>query len=190
MRKISIVAVLGLVLALGIYSVIADTTTTVTNRGEVLSVKTLGNTATDAADLNVYQDKSSYPLAAGQAGRIVRFYDFDKQGGAAGTTINLVPAIPVKSGTIVKSGYIHVMEAIAPVATVTNSLTINSAGDLLASGTNVCGAAGLNVALIPDLATLADWKTCTADRYVTMTIGATPITAGKIMVVLDVDRQP
>lgn len=140
-------------------------------------------------DLTEYPDYSQYPGTVGQSGKIVRFYDFAVQGGAASTTINLLPAIKVKDNTVIRSGYVKVMTPIAPLATVTNSLGINSTVDLLASGTNLMNTADSFIAIVP-VGTAATFKQATNDLYVTMSIGATAITNGKVMVVLDCEMAP
>lgn len=151
--------------------------------------KTLADNVTADKDLTVYSDYSVYPGTVGDSGKIVRFYDFAVDGGAASTTINLKPAIKLKDNTVIRDGYVKIMTPIAPVATVTNSLGINGTADLLASGTNLMHTADTFLAIIP-VGTVATYVQTTNDLYVTMTVGGTAITNGKVMVVLDTELAP
>jgi hypothetical protein len=179
MKKIMI-GIAAVVASVGMVMSYAATQST----GKVLA----DNVALDK-DLEVFQDYSDYPGTVGQVGKIVRFYDFASQGGAAGSTIKLLPAIKVKDNTVIRDGYIKVLTAIAPVATVTNSFGINSAVDLVATGTNLMNVADTFRAIVP-VGTVATYVQATNDLYVTMTIGSTAITNGKVMVVLDCEVAP
>lgn len=164
------------------FVVVAATTTTVTNRGEVIVVKTLANVATDAAVVTDFQDYSVYATKPGEFGRIVRWYDFDVQGGAVGT-VNLLPKIAVPDNAVINDGMIVVVTAIAPVVAAKHSLSLNSAADMLAAATNGLTSTGLKD-VVP-VGTAATSVQLTADRYLTMTIADKAVTAGKFMVQLD-----
>jgi len=186
MRKISLF-VLSLFAIVSI--AVADTTTTVTNRGNVITVKTLGDTSTDTKDLDIYQDYSTYPGKPGEVGRIVRFYDFDVMGGKASVSHKLLPVVKIKDNVVVRNGYVDVMTAVAPIATTTNGLLLNAADDVLATGTNLLNVSGAYRAIVP-VGTAATILELTADRYLCFTNGPTAITSGKFMVVLDVEMAP
>ena len=188
MRNFLLSLSVGLLIGIGAYMVVADTTTTVTNRGQVIIVKTLDNVATDVRDLNVYQDYSQYPTKPGDHGQIIRFYSFSTQGGAASSTINLLPAIPLADNMLIRGGYVSVMTAVAP-ADYTNSLEIQSTADLKASASNNFCQTGIK-AIVPVGTTATAIQMSSGTNLVRFIIPANTLTAGKFMVVLDVDMVP
>lgn len=165
----------------------AATTTTTTNRGEVIVVKTLGNVATDAADETDFQDWSLYSTKPGQPGTIVRWYDFAVQGGAVGT-VYLLPKVKIPDNALIRDGFIVVTTAIAPIVGATHSLSLESAADMKAAATNNLTATGIK-ATVP-VGTAGTSVQLTDDRYLTMTIADTAVTAGKFMVQLDYVMAP
>ena len=139
-------------------------------------------------DLTIYQDYSIYPGKIGEVGKIVRFYDFAKLGGATSTVYNLLPAIKLKNNTVVRDGYIKVMSPLVPLVS-TNSMGLNSADDIKASSTNLLNTADTILAVVP-VGTVATYKQATNDLYVTFTLTEGAVTNGKFMVVLDVELAP
>jgi hypothetical protein len=178
MKKRTLIGIAALFVAAGLIAANAATQST----GKVLT----DNVALDK-DLTVIRDYSIYPGTVGMAGKIVRFYDFDVQGGAVGT-IKLLPEVELKDNMVVRDGYIKVMTGILP-ATATNSISINSAADLLAAAGNSLPTANTFVATVP-VGTVATFVQLSDDRYVTLTIADNAITNGKFMVVLDVEMAP
>jgi hypothetical protein len=178
MKKRTLIGIAALFVAAGLIAANAATQST----GKVLT----DNVALDK-DLTVYQDYSEYPGTVGDVGKIVRFYDFDVQGGAVGT-IKLMPAVQLKDNMLIRDGYIKVMTAVLPL-TSTKSISANSAADMYAAVTNTLGTADALVATVP-VGTVATSVQLTDDRYVTMTIATAAITNGKYMVVLDVEMAP
>lgn len=184
MKKLSIL-ILALLVAGFVY---ADTTTTVTNRGQVITVKTLGNAATDAANLDVFQDMSTYAAKPGQAGKIVRWYDFSKQGGAMGTH-KLLPEVAIPDNALIRNGYVFNVTAMTSATdnTATHAITLNTTGDIRAASTNLV-TTGIS-AVLP-VGTAASAVQATAERYLSTVIATEAVTAGKFMVVLDYDLAP
>lgn len=186
MKKV-LSAVFAIVLGLVALDVV-QAATTVTNRGQVITVQKSTDTATDVRDLDVFQDMSVYPTRPGVPGKIVRWYDFDKLGGAVGT-VKLVPEVAIPDNVLVRDGYIRVVTAVASAdGASTNSITFESAGDIAAAATNLLATTGTK-ATVP-VGTAATAKLSTAERYLTTTIVGNPITAGKYMVVLDCELVP
>ena len=104
-------------------------------------------------------------------------YDFAVDAGAQGA-ITLFPAAAIPSGAIVLGVYINVKTALTSGGAATCALHVNAADDIDTAG--VISAApwdstGLKAA---DLALGSDPVQLTADRNVTLTIGAADLTAG------------
>lgn len=166
----------------------ADSVTTVTNRGQVITITTLTDKAANVKDGDMYQDFSIYPSRLGESGKIIRWYDYDKLGGTAGT-IKLLPAIPVPKGTVVRDGYIYTITALAPSVTSTNSIQLAAADDIIATCTNLAVSTGLS-AIVP-VGTVATTKSVTTStNYVELVIETGTVTAGKFAVVLDCELAP
>lgn len=182
MRKFS---VMGMLAALVISGMVAITFAAT----EVTDQTTLEDNASSGADSTVFQDYSDYPGTVGKSGKIVRFYDFAKHGGAASSTIYLYPKIKIKDNTVIRDGYIKVMTAVAPLTGPTNSIQINTTSDLLTAGTNLLNTADAFVAINP-VGTVASYVQATNDLYVTLATGGIAITNGKFMVVLDCEMAP
>jgi hypothetical protein len=164
----------------------ADAQTTVTNRGQVISIQTLADTADAVANTNLYQDSSIYPSRLGEAGKIIRFYDSTECG--VGTNVNLLPAIKIPDNTLIRNGYYQVMTAGALLST--NALWLNTAADILASGSNsMHTAAGGRFAIVP-VGTAGTAVQASGAQYLKASItGVTP-TNLVYMVVLDVELAP
>jgi hypothetical protein len=162
--------------------------TTVTNRGQVITVTTLSDTAANVKDADMYQDFSVYPSRIGMQGKIVRFYDYGLSG--VGTNVALLPKVKIPDNVLIRNGYYQILEA--ATTQTTNNFRLNSASDILASGTNgLHAAAGNRIAIVP-VGTAATSVQATADRYLTLevTTGSTSITNGRFMVVLDCELAP
>lgn len=106
-------------------------------------------------------------------------FDFDKQGGAVGT-YNLGVRIP--NGAVVVNAFGTCLTAFTSAnSTATIAVQTNAANDIFTAAA-VSGApwstTGQKLA-IPDLATVADYKTMTAEREVKLLIAVEAITAGK-----------
>lgn len=188
MKKLIVSSMIVALLGVFALSGFAETTTTVTNRGETIVTKTLGNVATDAAKKSEFQDYSVYPGKPGEVGRIVRFYDFDSQGGAAGT-IRLLPAVALENNLIIRDGYIKCMEAIVPQTGSTNSIELGDA-EVLATATNTLIAADAIYDVVPANTAATMLQTTNATSYVEYVIEGAAVTNGKFMVVLDVELAP
>lgn len=167
----------------------AAESTTVTNRGQVITVTTLEDMAVNVKDADMYQDFSIYPSRLGQTGKIVRWYDYDKLGGAEGN-IKLLPQIAVPKGLLIRDGYMYTMTAVAPTITATNSIQLTVADDIIATATNVAAATGL-AAIVP-VGTVATTKTTSfsTNQYVHLVVEDGTLTAGKFCVVLDCELAP
>lgn len=165
----------------------ADTTTTVTNSlGQVITVKTLGNVATDIKDADMYQDFSIYPSRLGEMGKIIRFYDIAACG--VSTNARMLPLVKIPDNTLIRNGYYQVL--VATDVVTTNNIRLNAAADIVGSATNKVGeAAGTRTAIIP-VGTAATAVQATADRYLTFEITAGTPTTGRFMVVLDCELAP
>ena len=185
--KKQICALLAVMLAVSVNLWAADTTTTVTNRGQVITVKKLTDVATDVRNLDVYQDTSKYATKAGEQGTIVRWYDFDAQGGTA-TAHKLLPEVAIPHGATVMNVYIKVLTAVAPIVGSTQAVHVEGGNDVVTAATNALTTAGM-VLGIPDYATVAHSIHVTEDRYAQVTFGAA-VTAGKFMVVMDYILMP
>jgi len=163
--------------------------TTVTNRGQVIEVQLLTDTAADVKDVDAYQDYSIYPSRIGEAGKIVRFYDYRVHGGTASSTIYLSPKVKVPNNVIVRNGYVKVMTATAPTYTATNSIGLNSAADIMALSTNISLASDAILAITP-AGTAGTSVQATNELYVTMGVSTVAITNGQFMLVLDCELAP
>lgn len=155
---------------------------TVTNLNEVITVRTYDELVAATKKVKIYEDASKYANKVGEQGSIVRFYDFDVQGGAVGD-VTLYPPIAVPAGAIIRNGLIRVSTP-TDVDTPTVALKITGAGDLLAATTNLSAAATATLATVP-VGTAATSVRVTSDSYVKATIASGALTKGKFMVVLD-----
>ena len=104
-------------------------------------------------------------------------YDFAVDAGGQGA-ITLFPAVAIPSGSIVLGVYINVKTALTSGGAATCALHVNAADDIDTAG--VISAApwsttGLKAA---DLALGSNPVQLTADRNITLTIGAADLTAG------------
>lgn len=179
---------LGIVLVVAGFIARAEETTTITNRGQVIVIKLLDDVAADVKDLTVFQDHSIYATKPGEAGKIVRYYDFTTQGGAAGVTY-LLPKVAIPANAVIRDGYIKVLTAVTPFTeTTSNSLGIASAADVYAITTNGLLTTGIK-ATVP-VGTAATAVDLSAEGYLYQTRTGADITAGKYMVVLDYELAP
>lgn len=190
--KYTVSMVIGLFIA---GSVFAQTTTTVTNRGQVIINRLLTGVATDVKDGDMYQDFSIYPTRLGQQGKIVRFYDATNalQGKVGGTTYQLLPAVAIPAYTLIRGGYIDCMVAFtkADGSTVTNSIGIASATDIMAARTNAFLSTGIKPIVPTDgAATNSIHLATNSYAYITVSGTGSSNTTGKIMVVLDCEMAP
>lgn len=183
----TVVGILALVAIVGVLSVKADTTTTVTNRGQVITIKSLSNVATDIKDSDMYQDFSVYPQRLGQSGKIVRFFDVAACG-ASGTNLTMLPAVAIPENILIRNGYYQVLTAMSPAST--NTIRLNATADILGSGTNGFeNVAGTRAAIIP-VGTAATAVQTTAARLLKFEVTTGTLTAGRFMVVMDCDYAP
>lgn len=186
--KNSMKLVVGAFLALFVCGiVIADTTTTVTNRNQVITIKTLDNVATDIKDADMYQDFSIYPERLGQSGKIIRFYDVGKCG-VSSTGATMLPAVPIKDNIMVRNGYYKVLVPTGVITT--NNVLLNTASDIVASATNSIHAAEGTVAALVPVGTAGTSVQATAERLLKLAITDGTPTVGRIMVVLDCELAP
>jgi hypothetical protein len=119
------------------------------------------------------------PIAAGTSvsKQYIGEYDFAVDGGAVSTiTLRGIAGGPIPSGSIIHSGVVEVLTAVAS-GTGTVALTVESAADILAA----TGAAGLTLGLktIIPVATGATMVKTTAERAPAMVIATAALTAGK-----------
>lgn len=184
MKKLMILAVL-MSFAVA-YVSLAETTTTVTNRNQVIQIKTYDNMVTDTKNLDIYQDTSKYATKVGEEGTIVRWYDFDKMGGTA-SSYKLVPEVVVPHGAIITDGRVLTLTKMTPT-TSTNSVGVMTATDIVASSTNFTYGTGLT-ATVPTGAVATDIA-MTSNSYARIYSTGSAITAGKIMLVLKYIQGP
>lgn len=107
-------------------------------------------------------------------------YDFAKLGGAVG---DYDLGVKIPAGAIIINAFAHVQTAATSAdSTATIALKAETANNLFTAAA-VSGApwstTGMKQA-IPDLATVADYKTITAEAALTMSIAVQALTAGKI----------
>lgn len=74
-------------------------------------------------------------------GVIVRNYDFTRDGGAVGESVDLGTQDPrvngaLPQGSALIGGYVQVLEAVLP-ATATNTISVQAIGDIIALGTTL-----------------------------------------------------
>lgn len=184
-KLIALLAVVGLV---GLSAFAADTTTTVTNRGEVITVKKLTDVAADVTDLTVYQNVDTVAKGPGQIGTIVRYYDYAVLGGAVGAH-KLLPAKVLPDNAVILGGFVKVLTAVEPVVGCTQSLWVESAADLVAAATNKFTSTGF-VSVVPAMTGASAVQVDGTDSYVTFTVAGTAATAGKFLVVLQYTVAP
>ena len=107
-------------------------------------------------------------------------YDFAVHGGAVG---DIATGCRVPNGAVIVNAFATVVTAATSTnSTATIAFKANAANDIFTAAA-VSGApfssTGQKLA-IPDLATVADYKTMTAERELTMSIAVEALTAGKI----------
>lgn len=189
MKKFICLALVGMLL--GYLAVaIADTTTTVTNRGQVITVKTLDNVATDEQDLDVYQDTSTYATKVGEVGTIVRWYDFGTMGSLEGR-YHMKPEVPVPDNALIFDGFIDTITAFDSLGhNTTNKFSLITSGDLYAGATNAFFATGLD-AIVPVIGTKSTYiQTTSATNFVDIEVIGETNYAGKCMVILRYIQAP
>lgn len=106
-------------------------------------------------------------------------FDFDKLGGAVG---DYALGAKIPNGAVIVNAFATVLTAFTSAnSTATIAVKANAANDIFTAAA-VSGApfssTGQKLA-IPDLATVADYKTMTAEREITLSIAVEAITAGK-----------
>lgn len=106
-------------------------------------------------------------------------YDFAVHGGAVG---DILTGVRIPNGAIIVNAFATVLTAFTSAnSTATVAFKANAANDIFTAAA-VSGApfssTGQKLA-IPDLATVADYKTMTAERELTMSIAVEAVTAGK-----------
>lgn len=107
-------------------------------------------------------------------------YDFAKLGGAVG---DYALGVRIPAGAIIVNAFAHVQTAATSVdSTATIALKVETANNIFTAAA-VSGAPWSTTGMklgIPDLATVADYKTVSAEAELTMSIAVQDLTAGKI----------
>lgn len=171
--------------ALFVSLAVAETTTTVTNRGQVIIVKTLDNVATDVRDLDVIQDTSTYASKVGERGTIVRWYDYGRFPNTEARR-HMKPEIPLPDNALIQWGFLDTVTAFDSANHIsTNKISFLTSGDIFAGATNTLFATGTDET-VPVVETDTTWiQSTSATNYLDIeSIGETN-TAGKVMVVLE-----
>jgi hypothetical protein len=118
-----------------------------------------------------------------QVGCLIGTYRFSRDGGAVGDITlknDQGVAVTLPTGATVLSVFTRARAALTSGGSATIDLNLNSANDLLAASAYGDHTLGAKVQGIPDLGTLADSVTTTAERTLTMSINVAALTAGAL----------
>lgn len=110
-------------------------------------------------------------------------YDFAKHGGVVGDIV--VDGYGIPSGSIIKSGIIHVVTAVTSGGLSTVAIKALTSADILASTAKASLTANALLDTVPDNTAANAILTSANLTALTFTVGTAALTAGKIVVALE-----